>query len=142
MGPKALENIIDMDISFEVKRERTVIKRIQKLIFTLLHLEYNMGKPSCSQGASPISIHLKGLIKCGQTGPDRQSFYINCRPCNMNKVCPSVPLYRLYNLNIYGPLRSRRLLTKFIVLSILTGRIYLSRAFDNQPVSDLSGFVI
>jgi len=29
-GPKALENIVDMDISFEVERERTVIKRLQK----------------------------------------------------------------------------------------------------------------
>ncbi|KIM43925.1 hypothetical protein M413DRAFT_371356 [Hebeloma cylindrosporum] len=86
-GPKALENIVDMDISFEVERERTAIKRIQ------------------SQDSSPISIHLKGLISkfsvgCGRTGTDRQFFYINGRPCNMNKVQKAFnEVYRTFNAN-------------------------------------------
>src|SRR5436853_951068 len=34
-GPKALENIVDMDVTFEVERERTAIKRLLRLAFSL-----------------------------------------------------------------------------------------------------------
>ncbi len=35
-GSKSLENIVDMDFSFEVEREKSVIKRLQRFILSFL----------------------------------------------------------------------------------------------------------
>lgn len=37
-GPKALDNIVDMDVTFEVERERTAIKRLLRLAFSFFQL--------------------------------------------------------------------------------------------------------
>ncbi|KAG6857450.1 hypothetical protein H0H87_003517 [Tephrocybe sp. NHM501043] len=74
-GPKALDNIVDLDLSFEVERDRTAIKRAQ----------------SHGGDLKPITVTVKGLISKfsvggGRTGTDRQFFYVNGRPCNLSKV--------------------------------------------------------
>ncbi|KAF9530775.1 histidine kinase-like ATPase [Crepidotus variabilis] len=84
-GNKAEENIVDMDFSFEVERER--IKRSQ------------------SQDLGSIPIRVRGLmskfaIGCGRTGKDRQFLYVNGRPCDLPKVAQAInDTYRTFNAN-------------------------------------------
>ncbi|CAA7264531.1 unnamed protein product [Cyclocybe aegerita] len=84
-GPKSLDNIIDMDISFEVERDKATLKRLQ------------------NQDSEPISVRIVGLISkfsvsCGRTGTDRQFFYVNGRPCNLNKIQKAFnEVYRSFN---------------------------------------------
>ncbi|KAG6898188.1 hypothetical protein C0993_007040 [Termitomyces sp. T159_Od127] len=74
-GPKALENIVDLDLSFEVDRDRNSLKRTS----------------SYAGDLDPITVSVKGLISKfsvggGRTGTDRQFFYVNGRPysCDIN----------------------------------------------------------
>ncbi|KAF8151454.1 histidine kinase-like ATPase [Crassisporium funariophilum] len=84
-GPKALDNIVDMDMTFEVERERIAVKRSQ------------------DHDAEPVVVHLKGLISkftvgAGRTGTDRQFFFINGRPCNLGKIQKAFnEVYRSFN---------------------------------------------
>ncbi|KAF9484575.1 DNA mismatch repair protein MutL [Pholiota conissans] len=84
-GPKAFENIVDMDLSFDVEREKITIKRLQ------------------GQQLGDFPVQVKGLVSkfavgCGRTGTDRQFFYVNGRPCNMNKVQKTFnEVYRSFN---------------------------------------------
>ncbi|KDR71587.1 hypothetical protein GALMADRAFT_75124, partial [Galerina marginata CBS 339.88] len=86
-GPKSLENIVEIDLGFEVDPERTTLKRLQNL------------------DSDPVRVQIKGLISkfaigCGRTGTDRQFFYINGRPCNMSKVQKAFnEVYRSFNAN-------------------------------------------
>ncbi|KAH9481880.1 Mismatch repair endonuclease PMS2 [Psilocybe cubensis] len=86
-GPRALENIADLNLKFEVDRERANVKRLH----------------SQALDAEPISVRVEGLISkfalgCGRTGTDRQFFYINGRPCNLNKIQKAFnEVYRSFN---------------------------------------------
>jgi len=91
-GPKALDHIVDVDLGFEVERERSTLKRLQRLAeFHPLRLYLLMFSSICSQDSGPISVKIKGLVSkfavgCGRTGTDRQFFYVNGRPCNIPTV--------------------------------------------------------
>ncbi|KAF4622028.1 hypothetical protein D9613_009528 [Agrocybe pediades] len=86
-GTKALDNVVDMDLNFEVEKERSALKRLQ------------------NQDKEPIEVQVKGLISkfvfgCGRTSADRQFFYINGRPCHMPKVQKAFnEVYRSFNTN-------------------------------------------
>lgn len=72
-GPKALENIVDLELNFDVEQERAIRKGSGQL------------------DLPPVHVQVRGLISkfnlgCGRTGTDRQFFYINGRPCNLGKV--------------------------------------------------------
>ncbi|KAH0579376.1 hypothetical protein H2248_003513 [Termitomyces sp. 'cryptogamus'] len=88
-GPKALENIIDLDLTFEVGRDKISLKRTSGYDGDL----------------DPITVSVKGLISKftvggGRTGTDRQFFYVNGRPCNMNKIQKAFnEVYRSFNAN-------------------------------------------
>ncbi|KAG6819371.1 hypothetical protein H0H93_012454 [Arthromyces matolae] len=74
-GSKALEHIVDLDLKFEVERDKTSLKRISGLDGSM----------------DPITVSVKGLISKfavggGRAGTDRQFFYVNGRPysCDIN----------------------------------------------------------
>ncbi|KAJ7633793.1 hypothetical protein DFH06DRAFT_1221695 [Mycena polygramma] len=85
-GPKALDNIVPLDLSFSVERDKLAMKRA--------------GETSTT---TPIQVVVRGLISkfavgCGRTGTDRQFFYINGRPCNLSKVQKAFnEVYRSFN---------------------------------------------
>ncbi|KAF8884622.1 histidine kinase-like ATPase [Infundibulicybe gibba] len=78
-GPKAIEHIVDLDLKFNVERDKLVLKRLNH------------------------PCHVKGLVSkfslgCGRTGTDRQFFYVNGRPCNLSKVQKAFnEVYRTFN---------------------------------------------
>ncbi|KAI0798252.1 hypothetical protein C8Q75DRAFT_845669 [Abortiporus biennis] len=92
-GPKALENIIDLDLSFEVETEKSVLRRQSA----------NKDKEHVPSRSNPVKV--RGLISKftvggGRTGTDRQFFYINGRPCTPTKVQKAFnEVYRTFNAN-------------------------------------------
>ncbi|KAF8625447.1 hypothetical protein AX17_006848 [Amanita inopinata Kibby_2008] len=96
-GPKVLENIVDLDLSFLVKREKTGLKRIRGAL--------QLGNVTYNEDDDSIPVQVKGLISkftigCGRTGTDRQFFYVNGRPCNLTKVQKAFnEVYRTFNVN-------------------------------------------
>ncbi|EAU83597.2 DNA mismatch repair protein [Coprinopsis cinerea okayama7 len=89
-GPKAMENLVELDVSFSIETEKSVLKRLKAF------------KQSASDS---IDIHVKGLtskfaVGCGRLNTDRQFFYINGRPCNLPKVQKAFnEVYRTFNAN-------------------------------------------
>ncbi|KAJ2917265.1 hypothetical protein MD484_g3137, partial [Candolleomyces efflorescens] len=89
-GAKALENVVDLNVAFEVGVEKSVIRRLQML---------NHETPES------INVEVKGLISsfavnCGRLNLDRQFFYINGRPCDLPKVQKAFnEVYRTFNAN-------------------------------------------
>ncbi|TFK72296.1 DNA mismatch repair protein MutL [Pluteus cervinus] len=89
-GPKALENITDLAVSFTVEPDKASLKRL------------GAGQ---AVDADPIIVQVKGLVSkfstgCGRTGTDRQFFYVNGRPCNLTKVQKGFnESYRSFNAN-------------------------------------------
>ncbi|KDQ51775.1 hypothetical protein JAAARDRAFT_73425 [Jaapia argillacea MUCL 33604] len=89
-GPKSLENVIDLNLKFDVEPERAVLRR--------MGLKDSDGAPK-----TPIEVH--GLISkfsvgCGRTGTDRQFFYVNGRPWNAVKVQKAFnEVYRSFNIS-------------------------------------------
>ncbi|KAG1750669.1 hypothetical protein EDD22DRAFT_916186 [Suillus occidentalis] len=72
-GSKALDNIVDLDISFDVQTEKTVL-RLRGLIS-------------------------KFAAGAGRTGSDRQYFFVNGRPCNPGKIQKAFnEIYRSFNV--------------------------------------------
>ncbi|KAI9440372.1 hypothetical protein H4582DRAFT_1936437 [Lactarius indigo] len=86
-GPKQLENLVDLRLSFEVVPEKVVLRRREE------------GDVSNHQ------IRVEGLISkfapgAGRTGTDRQFFFINGRPCAPAKVQKAInEVYRTFNAN-------------------------------------------
>ncbi|KAJ7279405.1 histidine kinase-like ATPase [Mycena rebaudengoi] len=84
-GPKALDNIVDLDLSFVVERDKIAMKRA----------------PDSDDGA--IAVVVRGLVSkfaiaCGRTGTDRQFFFVNGRPCSLSKVQKAFnEVYRSFN---------------------------------------------
>ncbi|KAH6905157.1 DNA mismatch repair protein [Coprinopsis sp. MPI-PUGE-AT-0042] len=89
-GPKAADNLVDLDISFKVEAEKSVLKRLKA---------FNQPTPDS------IQIQVKGLtskftVGCGRLNADRQFFYLNGRPCNLPKVQKAFnEVYRSFNAN-------------------------------------------
>ncbi|KAI0049102.1 DNA mismatch repair protein MutL [Auriscalpium vulgare] len=88
-GPKTMENLVDLDLTFDVVTEASVLRR----------------RGPDSNVAASNTIHVKGLISKftvggGRTGTDRQFFFINGRPCNPTKVQKAFnEVYRTFNMN-------------------------------------------
>ncbi|KAH9066502.1 hypothetical protein EDB87DRAFT_1586471 [Lactarius vividus] len=86
-GPKQLENLVDLRLSFEVVPEKVVLRRREE------------GDVRNHQ------IRVEGLISkfapgAGRTGTDRQFFFINGRPCAPAKVQKAInEVYRTFNAN-------------------------------------------
>ncbi|KAJ6535111.1 histidine kinase-like ATPase [Mycena capillaripes] len=84
-GPKALENIVTLDLRFPVERDKLAMKRAPE------------------SDSAPIQVVVRGLVSkfavgCGRTGTDRQFFYVNGRPCNLTKVQKAFnEVYRSFN---------------------------------------------
>ncbi|XP_006456424.1 hypothetical protein AGABI2DRAFT_122323 [Agaricus bisporus var. bisporus H97] len=90
-GPKALDNVVDLDLRLEVERERGNKRTISQAL------------PLTDD--EPLQVRVRGLISkfsvsCGRTGTDRQFFYVNGRPCTLNKVQKAFnEVYRSFNPN-------------------------------------------
>lgn len=87
-GPKALNNVVDIDLKFEVEKVRNHLQRYVDPFFGISVREIDI---LISQDNEPVTVQVKGLISkfavgAGRTATDRQFFYINGRPCNMSKV--------------------------------------------------------
>ncbi|KAI0070234.1 DNA mismatch repair protein MutL [Panus rudis PR-1116 ss-1] len=88
-GPKSLENIVDLNLSFNVETEKSVLRR-QGVIDKEQH---------CN------AVQVRGLISKftvggGRTGTDRQFFFVNGRPCTPTKVQKAFnEVYRTFNAN-------------------------------------------
>ena len=87
-GPKALNNVVDIDLKFEVEKVRNHLQRYVEPFFGISVREIDI---LISQDNEPVTVQVKGLISkfavgAGRTATDRQFFYINGRPCNMSKV--------------------------------------------------------
>lgn len=91
-GPKALNNVIDIDLSFEVEKEQAVLRRLQRYVERLcIHVSVQNLDMLISQDVEPVTVQVKGLVSkfavgAGRTATDRQFFFVNGRPCNMSKV--------------------------------------------------------
>ncbi|KAF4582707.1 hypothetical protein EYR40_002631 [Pleurotus pulmonarius] len=101
-GNKALDNIVDLDLTFDVERDKHAVKRL-----AALHPE--------EDNAASLCVSVKGLISKfsvnqGRSGTDRQFFYINGRPCNLSKasMCAS------FTYRAHVSSRSRKHSMKFI----------------------------
>ncbi|KDQ22881.1 hypothetical protein PLEOSDRAFT_1051048, partial [Pleurotus ostreatus PC15] len=98
-GNKALDNIVDLDLSLDVERDKHATKR-------LAALQPDQDNADMASAAS-LSVFVKGLISKfsvnqGRSGTDRQFFYINGRPCNLSKASRSAfyafnEVYRSFN---------------------------------------------
>ncbi|KAH8093085.1 DNA mismatch repair protein MutL [Cristinia sonorae] len=88
-GPKALENVVDLDLQFEVETEKAMLRR--------------QGIRD-SDSSHAVDVRMCGLISKfvvggGRTGTDRQYFFINGRPCAPSKVQKAFnEVYRTYNI--------------------------------------------
>ncbi|KAA1473278.1 DNA mismatch repair protein MutL [Dentipellis sp. KUC8613] len=88
-GPKSLENIVELNLEFDVETEKTVLRR----------------RGLDRDSASNNTVRVRGLISkfvvgCGRTGSDRQFFYINGRPCTPTKVQKAFnEVYKTFNMN-------------------------------------------
>ncbi|KAJ6550886.1 DNA mismatch repair protein [Mycena vulgaris] len=84
-GPKALDNIVDLDLNFAVERDKVAVKRAP------------------DSAGRPIQVVVRGLVSkfavgSGRTGTDRQFFYVNGRPCNLSKIQKAFnEVYRSFN---------------------------------------------
>ncbi|KAI0030484.1 DNA mismatch repair protein MutL [Vararia minispora EC-137] len=86
-GRKSLDNLIDLDLEFEVETERAVLRR--------------RGKDSSK---SKNTVRVRGLISkfsvgCGRSGTDRQFYFVNGRPCSPGKVAKAFnDVYKTFNM--------------------------------------------
>lgn len=85
-GSKGLDNIVDLDLSFDVLTEKTVLRRLDQ------------------ESASVTTVKVRGLISkfavgVGRTGSDRQFFFVNGRPYNPGKIQKAFnEVYRSFNV--------------------------------------------
>ncbi|KIJ49650.1 hypothetical protein M422DRAFT_160918, partial [Sphaerobolus stellatus SS14] len=87
-GPKALDNLVPLDLELDIDTERASILKKRDVSFY----------------SSSTKVHVKGLISkfalgCGRTSADRQFFFVNGRPCNPGKVQKAFnEVYRTFNI--------------------------------------------
>ena len=104
-GPKQLENLVDLRLSFEVVPEKVVLRRREE---GDVRNQY-VSTPLCPLFRVPNildrQIRVEGLISkftpgAGRVGTDRQFFFINGRPCAPAKVQKAInEVYRTFNAN-------------------------------------------
>ncbi|EIW78023.1 DNA mismatch repair protein MutL [Coniophora puteana RWD-64-598 SS2] len=88
-GSRALDNVVDLELEFEVETEKAVLRR-QKL--TVIR-------------SGTTHVQVRGLISkfavnSGRTTTDRQFFFVNGRPYNPSKVQKAFnEIYRSFNAN-------------------------------------------
>ncbi|KAH0835450.1 hypothetical protein J3R83DRAFT_9084 [Lanmaoa asiatica] len=88
-GSKALENIVDLDLSFDVETEKSVLRRVDP------DNDISVVTPIKVQGL--IS---KFAVGAGRSSVDRQFFFVNGRPYNPGKVQKAInEVYRTFNVN-------------------------------------------
>ncbi|KAH9926661.1 DNA mismatch repair protein MutL [Epithele typhae] len=86
-GPKTLESLVDLNLTFDVEPEAAMLRRL--------------GKSADEENANQV--HVRGLISkfvvgSGRTGTDRQFFFVNGRPCAPSKVQKAFnEVYRTFN---------------------------------------------
>ncbi|KAI0776511.1 hypothetical protein BD413DRAFT_602116 [Trametes elegans] len=86
-GPKALDNLVDLDLSFPVEVETAVLRRL--------------GRTQDDVQANEVKVRgwiSKFAVGCGRNGTDRQFFFVNGRPCVPAKVQKAFnEVYRSFN---------------------------------------------
>ncbi|KAF9467045.1 hypothetical protein BDZ94DRAFT_50409 [Collybia nuda] len=88
-GPKVLDNLVGLDLSFDVDRDKVALKRTM----------------ASTEDLEAVPVVVKGLVSKfsvggGRTGTDRQFFYVNGRPCNLTKIQKAFnEVYRSFNAN-------------------------------------------
>ncbi|KAH9837617.1 DNA mismatch repair protein MutL [Rhodofomes roseus] len=88
-GPKALENLVELDIVFPVEAERAVLRR-RGIVDGDTHSNEVRVRGQISKFA----------VGCGRSGTDRQFFFVNGRPYNPSKVQKAFnEVYRTFNAN-------------------------------------------
>ncbi|CDO74646.1 hypothetical protein BN946_scf184944.g5 [Trametes cinnabarina] len=86
-GPKALESLVDLDLSFTVEVEAAVLRRLGK----------------AADNGNTNEVKVRGLVSrfavgSGRNGTDRQFFFVNGRPCAPSKVQKAFnEVYRSFN---------------------------------------------
>jgi DNA mismatch repair protein PMS2 len=92
-GPKALSNLIPLDLKFDFEAEKAVLMQWD-VDHTCVSKECSLDFRCLSRKARRRStqVAVKGLISrpthgSGRTSGDRQFFFINGRPFNPSKVC-------------------------------------------------------
>ncbi|KAI0823883.1 hypothetical protein BC628DRAFT_1382209 [Trametes gibbosa] len=86
-GPKTLDNLVDIELNFDVEVEAAVLRRLGK----------NQDEGNTNR------VQVRGLISrfsmgCGRNGTDRQFFFVNGRPCAPSKVQKAFnEVYRTFN---------------------------------------------
>ncbi|KAF9244456.1 DNA mismatch repair protein MutL [Melanogaster broomeanus] len=92
-GSKAFENIVELDLSFDVETEKSVQRRQGP----------TSGQVNDISIVTPVKV--QGLISkfavgAGRTSADRQYFFVNGRPYNPGKVQKAInEVYRTFNAN-------------------------------------------
>ncbi|KAG0703402.1 hypothetical protein DFH29DRAFT_916996 [Suillus ampliporus] len=85
-GSKGLDNVVDLDLSFDVQTDKTVLRRLDQE----------------SASVTPVKVHgliSKFAVGAGRTGSDRQYFFVNGRPCNPGKIQKAFnEVYRSFNV--------------------------------------------
>ncbi|RPD53292.1 DNA mismatch repair protein MutL [Lentinus tigrinus ALCF2SS1-7] len=87
-GPKVLENLVELDLTFVVEVEAAVLRRLGK---------------TQDDNESSNEVKVRGLISkfavgCGRNGTDRQFCFVNGRPCSPSKVQKAFnEVYRSFN---------------------------------------------
>ena len=74
-GPKALNNVVDVDLRFEVEKEQGMLRRLQRCVEIFVYLCKRL--IPFSQDTEPITVQVKGSISKfavgdGQTATSRQ----------------------------------------------------------------------
>lgn len=91
-GPKGLDDIVTLDLNFEVETEKAVLRR-------LAAHDIAISSPG-NNWVRVVGLISKFTLGCGRTTTDRQFFFINGRPCNPAKVQKAFnEVYRSFNVN-------------------------------------------
>ncbi|EKM52502.1 uncharacterized protein PHACADRAFT_100748 [Phanerochaete carnosa HHB-10118-sp] len=85
-GPKTLENLVELDLAFEVETEKSVLRR------------QNAGTTETYATVVVRGMISKFTLNCGRSTSDRQFLFINGRPCSLTKVQKAFnEIYRTFN---------------------------------------------
>ena len=75
-GPKILDHLDTLNLSFEVETEKSVLRRLQ-------NADYDK---STSNKVEVRGVVSRFALNCGRASTDRQFLYVNGRPCQSSKV--------------------------------------------------------
>ena len=114
-GPKALDNIVDLNLTFEVETDKAVFRRqalLGKTSVKYVHIFLSSNFDQWSFCSAIQAVHVRGLVSkfavgAGRSGTDRQFFYINGRPCAPTKVRSCFLYIHMTNLIVPGSLGTK-----------------------------------